>query len=299
MTVETYRYPCTFFSNGVELVARVHRNIDNLTERQVGVVATGSWLTVKEQMADRYAAELAQLGYTVLTFDFAGFGESSGAPRQLELPDRKIGDIVAAANFLSTCAFVEPGKLGHLAICASAQYALHAIARGAPIAAFASVAGWHHDAASVAAFYGGPEGVAERIGRARKAFDLYRRTGEVRMVPAYANGDERAGMSFRIDYYGDPARGAVPAWRNEMAEMSWLYWLTFDGLAAADRAKIPTLMVHGDDCALPDNAKRVHRRLANADLVWSTGAQQDFYDGTDFVGKAVAATDTHFKRWLA
>ena len=293
-----YHFPYVFFSDGVELVARVHRNVDNLTDRQIGVVVTGSWLTVKEQMADRYAVELARRGYTALTFDFAGFGESAGQPRQLELPNRKIADIIAAATFLSTCAFVHTGKLGYLAICATSQYALHAIARGMPIAAFASVAGWHHDAETVASFYGGGEGVAERMARAQDALTLYRRTGDVRMVPAYAKGDPRAGMSFPIDYYGDPARGAIPAWRNEMAEMSWLYWLTFDGLAAADRVQVPTLMVHGDACALPENAKEVHRRLARAELIWSDGAQQDFYDGASFVEKAVAAVDAHFSATL-
>jgi fermentation-respiration switch protein FrsA (DUF1100 family) len=298
MTRETYEFPYVFFSGGVEIAARLHRGVENLSEGQIGVVVSGSWLTVKEQMADCYARALARRGYTALTFDFAGFGESGGAPRQLELPDRKIGDMIAATRFLSTCAFVEP-MIGYLAICASSQYALHAIARGAPIAAFASVAGWHHDAESVAAFYGGADGVARRIDRARKALDLYRRTGEMRMAPAYAEGDERAGMFFPIDYYGNPARGAVPAWRNEMAEMSWLYWLTFGGVSIADQVDIPSLIVHGDACALPENARRVHEKLERSELVWTEGAQQDFYDQPEFVEKAVAAVDAHFRRHLS
>ncbi|MFC7584499.1 hypothetical protein ACFQYP_12715 [Nonomuraea antimicrobica] len=40
----------------------------------------GTWTSVKELMADRYARRLAQRGYAALSFDFTGFGES-GARR--------------------------------------------------------------------------------------------------------------------------------------------------------------------------------------------------------------------------
>jgi hypothetical protein len=53
--------------------------------------------------------------------------------------------------------------------------------------------------------------------------------------------DDRAGMFFELDYYASPRRGAVPAWKNEMAEMSWLHWLMFDGLRAAREVRVPTV----------------------------------------------------------
>jgi hypothetical protein len=46
------------------------------------VLVTGSWLTVKEQMPDAYPAVLAEPGFTAVTFDFAGFGQSGGDLRQ-------------------------------------------------------------------------------------------------------------------------------------------------------------------------------------------------------------------------
>jgi hypothetical protein len=124
------------------------------------------------------------------------------------------------------------------------------------------------------------EGVERRMARAREALAEQRRTGTVRMVPAYEAGNERAGMSFAMDYYANPERGAVPAWSNEMAEASWLHWLSFDGLAAASSAAVPTLLVHSDGCALPDNARRVHERLKGPkELAWmGTGTQTDYYD---------------------
>jgi hypothetical protein len=161
------------------------------------------------------------------------------------------------------------------------------------------VAGWFHDTASVAPFYGGMEGVRLRLDRARAALADFQDSGEVRTVPAYENGNDRAGMFFELDYYADPARGAVPAWVNAMAEMSWLYWLGFDGLAAAPRVSTPTLLVHGDGCVLPGNVKIVRDRLAGpAELVWAEGSQTDFYDQPAQVSLAVDAADQHFRKTL-
>ncbi|HEV2779897.1 MAG TPA: alpha/beta hydrolase [Actinophytocola sp.] len=291
--------PLLFINGDVPLAARVYRDTDDLFTRQPAVLITGSWLTVKEQMAHHYATALAARGYTVFTFDFAGFGGSGGNPRQAEIPARKIADITEAARFVSSLSYVHPGGVGYLAVCASAQYALAAIAGGAPIASFASVAGWYHDTASVAPFYGGAEGVALRMDRARAAFDAFLRTGEVRTVPAYQDGNDRAGMFFELDYYANPGRGAIPEWTNEMAELSWMYWLTFDGLSAAAKVSAPTLFVHGDDCVLPDNVKTVHDRLSGpTELVWADGSQIDFYDRPAQVSLAVEAADNHFRRTL-
>jgi uncharacterized protein len=291
--------PILFHSRGVPLVGRFFRNVDNLVDRQPAVVVTGSWLTVKEQMPTVYGRRLAELGYTAFVFDFAGFGESGGTPRQAEMPARKMADIAAAHELVSTLSFVEPGGAGHLAICASAQYTLAAIARGVPVRSFASVAGWYHDAASVATFYGGTEGVALRLERAREAVQRFAESGEATIVPAYEAGNDRAGMSFRLDYYGNSSRGAVPAWKNEMAEMTWLYWLTFDGLSGADRVATPTLLVHGDGCVLPEHVKQIHARLQGPkELVWTEGDQVDFYDLPDHVDRAMSPVADWFGRTL-
>src|SRR5262245_18304436 len=255
--MSVFEFPAVFTADGASLVGRIYRNVNDLLEPKPTVVVTGSWLTVKEQMPNTYARRLAELGYTAFTFDFTGFGQRGGAPRHLELPTRKIADIIAAAEFLSTMSFVSGGAVGHLGICASAQYALAAIARGARIRSFASVAGWFHDTPSVSPLYGGPPGISLRIERARAALEAYARSGEVIMVPAYRSGDDRAGMFFELDHYANPSRGAVPAWKNEMAEMSWLAWLTFDGLRAASDVRVPTVIVHSDGSVVPDNAKAV------------------------------------------
>ncbi|WP_423605256.1 alpha/beta hydrolase [Sphingomonas sp. MS122] len=296
---EIFRTPVLIPAEGGLLAGRLHRNVADLLAPQPGIVASGSWLTVKEQMADGYAAALAARGYTVLTFDFAGWGESGGGLPQVELPLRKASDIVAATQFLRSLSCVRGGEVGYLAICASAMYACAAIDRGAPIGALASVAGWFHDTATVSAFYGGPVGVADRIGRAAAAVERFRETGDHSLVPAYDEGNDRAGMFIHMDYYASPLRGRIPAWRNEMSEISWLHWLTFDGLRAARSLELPTLFVHGDECALPENLKQIHAAAQGPkELVWQPGFQVDFYDRPDLVELAVAAADTHYRRYL-
>ena len=132
-----------FFSGGTALAGRFFLPADaKLARPRPCIIATGSWLTVKEQMAQLYAVH----GVYHFIFDFAGFGQSSGEPRQLEHPVRKIADIIAAVEFVRTMSFVDADAVGYLGICASAQYAMAAAARGAKLRTLASVAGWFHDA---------------------------------------------------------------------------------------------------------------------------------------------------------
>jgi uncharacterized protein len=282
-----------FPAGGVWLAGRLYGAGDPF-ERRPGVVVTGSWLTVKEQMAGRYAVELARRGYTALTFDFAGWGDSRGELRHVESPASKIADIGAAAAYLSSRSFVAPGGVAHVGICTSAQYALAAVAAGAPIRSFAAVAGWFHDTSTVAPFYGGRTGVEERLQRADAAIERFVASGEVLTVPAYAPGDDRAGMFLELDYYADPARGAVPSWPNIMAEMSWREWLTFDGLAAADWVSTPVLFVHSDGCVFPDTVRELARRVRGpVEVAWGDGTQTDFYDQPEQVRFAIEAVDRH------
>lgn len=295
----THITPVVFPSGSALLSGRIYRNTTDLTQQQPVVLVTGSWLTVKEQMAHLYAQALAEKGYTAFTFDFAGFGDSEGVPRQLELPARKINDIVAAAEYTNLLGFAKPGATGLLAICASAQYGLAALARGAAIRSFASVAGWFHDPATIALFYGGTEGVAMRLGWADQAAAAWSRERKVEMAPAYHIGDMTAGMYFELDYYANPQRGAIAAWRNKMNVMTWRHWLCFDGIRSASAVATPTVFVHSDNCALPDNVRRVYGALRGPkQLVWGSGSQIDYYDQPNAMQFALDAAHAHFQKTL-
>jgi uncharacterized protein len=291
-----HRMTLPFFRGSTRLVGQLFRNTDRFDTRQPGILITGSWLTVKEQMPEVYALRFAERGYAAFTFDCSGFGQSGGEPRQAEMPHRKIADIVAATEFLSTLYLVEPATLAHLAVCASSQYGLAALAQGSLAKRFVSVAGWYHDPVSVRPFYGGSEGLATRLRAAEHAVDRFISSGVVETVPAYRAGDPAAAMFVEMEYYGNARRGAVPSWTNEMATMSWSYWLLFDGISAAAQVQVPSLLVHSDGSVFPDNARLVHSRLrGRKELVWTTGNQTDFYDQPTQVEFAVDATDAFLK----
>jgi uncharacterized protein len=290
--------PVVFTNQGVPLSGRFLRSAGRSGRRPI-VLVVGSWLTVKEQMPLLYARRLAEAGYDAFIFDFSGFGESGGEPRHVEMPSRKIADLRAAVEFLRTVGFVDPDRVGSVGVCASAQNVLAALAQGVPIRTFASIAGWYHDPPSVAPFYGGADGVALRLARARQATIAYLKTGDLSIVPAYEDGNDRAGMFFPLDYYARPDRGAIPSWKNQMSEMTWIHWLTFDGLAAARRVTTPCLFVHSDGCVFPDHVKQVHAEVTGPkELVWSTGSQIDFYDQPQQVDAALEAIDAWFRRTL-
>ena len=121
--------PAVFSSEGHLLHGTFFRTSESLSERAPCVVVTGSWLNVKEQMATTWARALAERGLNTFVFDFTGWGESGGESRNLEMPTAKVRDMTQAVEFVSSMSFAGP-RVGHLAVCASAQYALRAIARG-------------------------------------------------------------------------------------------------------------------------------------------------------------------------
>jgi len=102
------------------------------------------------------------------------------------------------------------------------------------------------------------------------------------MVPAYRPGDDRAGMFFELDYDANPGRVAVSERKNEMAEMSWLFWLTFDGLRSAGEVTAPTLMAHSDECVFPEHPKAVYAALKGPKrLGWTEGGPERFLRSGD------------------
>jgi hypothetical protein len=99
-------------------------------------------------------------------------------------------------------------------------------------------------------------------------------------------------MFFELDYYGNASRGAVAASKNEIATLSWTYWLLFDGLSAAKRVMAPSLCVHSDDCVFPAHVRLIHERVRGPKrLAWGEGTQTDFYDQPKQVEFAVDVAD--------
>ena len=268
-------------------------------DRLPGVVVTGAWTTVKEQMPATYAAEMADRGYAVLAFDFRNWGESGGKERQLENPTYKTQDIIAAANYLTTRPEVDENKIAGLGICASAGYMADAAVQSDDIKSIALVAPWLHNQEIVNEVYGGEESVQGLIDTSQKAQTKYETTGELSLIPAASNTDENA-LMYQVPYYTEADRGMIPEYVNEFNLASWEGWLTFDAVEIADNLNKPVAIVHSEEAAIPQGAKEFYNRLSGEkDELWLANTTQfDFYDSPQAVATASDAVAEHFEQTL-
>ncbi|GAA1550203.1 alpha/beta hydrolase [Actinomadura kijaniata] len=293
----TTKRKVTFPSGDVTLTGNLF--LPDAPSPSPGVVVAGTWTSVKELMADRYAERLADRGHAALSFDFTGYGESEGEPRDYESPELKVRDLRHALDFLAGRPEVDAGRLGALGVCAAAMYMSAAAVADERVRSLALVAPWLHDGAICAEVYGGAEGVAARRKEAAAARARFEETGEVEYVPVVSGTDPRAAMPMEIDFYLNPDRGGIPAWPNRFAVMAWENWLTFDSIALAPRVTVPTVLVHSEDAAIPEGARRFHEALAGpGEFVWTTGDQFDFYDQEPQVTTAADTAAAHFSATL-
>jgi uncharacterized protein len=263
------------------------------------VIVVGPWTQVKEQTADMYARYLAQRGLAALSFDARFWGESDGEPRQYESSRAKEEDIRSAITFLQSRPEIDGDRIGGLGICFGAGYMAEAVNGDDRLRAFATVAAWIHDHDSLEAMFGAEE-VARRLRVGAEAQQRFEQTGEVDYVPAYAPGDNpAAAMNFEGGYYASSDRGVIPAWTNRFAVLSWPEWINLDGVAAASEVRVPTLFVHSDGSALPDNVRRAYAALrAPKALFWTDGNHFDFYDQEPYVSRAANIIAAHFAEHL-
>ncbi|MCG8364251.1 MAG: hypothetical protein MJA27_13085, partial [Pseudanabaenales cyanobacterium] len=100
-------------------------------------------------------------------------------------------------------------------------------------------------------------------------------------------------------YYTNPERGAIAEYDNRFPIMAWEEWLTFDALAAAGGIDLPYLMIHGDQMALPENARAFYADVEGPkSLEWLDGLQMDYYDQPELVSNAADLAAKHFNQTL-
>lgn len=298
----------SFDSNGNRLAGNLYYPPDYAPDQKYpAIVVSGSWTTVKEQMAGLYARRLCEYGLICLAFDFSNFGESEGEPRFYEHPEQKVIDIKNAVTWLQHRADVDRERIGALGICAGAMYTLMATTEDPRIKAVATVASWLQDAEAVKLIYGGEEGVNSKIAAAQAAKHRYGETGEVEYILSVSESDTSAAMFGPYDYYLNPERGAVPNWSaNKFAVMSWEDWLTLDPMPSAPNLTVPLLMIHSDGAVLPlytrkyfDSAAAKNKRLFWVDTDLASPMHQFcFYDQPTEVAIAIEQTSEWLKFYL-
>ena len=255
------------------------------------VIISGPMTSVKEQAPLAYAQALAARGFRTLAMDHRYFGESGGAPRQLESPTRKREDIRAAVDALQRAG--EP--VFALGVCAAGGYMAATVACEPRFQAFAGIAGVYHDAAAQKSAMGDQYEAA--IQRARTARERRIVTGEVEYIPAVAAdlGDVAMPLREAFEYYGT-SRGAVANYVNRFAVESRLDTLPFDAQGVAASIAVPTLLVHSEHALAPPWARSFYARLlARKREFWlASQGQIDFYDDRRLINAAADATAAHF-----
>jgi uncharacterized protein len=267
-------------------------------QRLPAVIVQGPWTQVKEQVQYAYAKKLAAEGFAVLSFDFRFWGQSGGTPRHWESTAEKVKDLLNAIRYLKTHPAVDAANISLLGVCAGAGIIFKAAALSGGVRSAATVAAWLQHPSTTPLFYGGEDGVQQRIALSEAALKKYAHTGTLDYVEAYNPNDPAAAMFFPLDYYGNPTRGRIPQWDNRFAVMSWKEWLTLNVIdGVAEKVNYPVIMVHSDGSALPDNVKKFYSLVPSKQkkLVWLEGEHTQFYDHDEQVDAALAEIVPFFR----
>ncbi len=269
-----------FGSEGVELAGDFR--FAESGRRQPGIVLTGPFTGVKEQVAGTYASLLAGAGFATLAFDHRGFGESGGRPGH-EDSQGKLADLRAAVGFLAGRAEVDAARIGLVGICLGGGYAVRAAAADPRVKAVAVIAGAYNSPVQMLQSMGvGPYRSA--LAAVLDRYDEY--------LPAVATDGGEAAMGGQepYSYYGT-ARSFSPHWRNQVTRGSLHSLMTFDALSAAELlAGTPLLIIHGkaDAYCSPELAQALYeRKPGEKEILWLDASQHiDLYDSEPYVTRA-------------
>ena len=259
-----------------------------------GVVLTGPFTGVKEQVVSVYARRLADAGLATLAFDHRNFGGSEGEPRQHEDSAGKLADLRSATSALAAQPGVDAGRLGCVGVCLGGGYALRHSALDPRIRAAGFVAAAFNDPRAMRRGMG-DDGYRAQLTAFSAVEQRQFDTGDIEYLPAVDRDGGPAAMPGREpwDYYGTE-RSAAAGWTNQVTRLSVRELLTFDAAIGADfLAGTPALFIHGrrDDFCSPAEAEAVYQRAQTADkeFVWlDTTNHIDLYDNPDYVDPATA-----------
>ncbi len=99
------------------------------------VVMAGGFAVPKEPGTDLFATRFNEAGFGVLAFDYRGFGDSGGQPRQVARISQQLDDWQAAVDFAGTLPGVDPARLAVWGFSASGGHIFAVAARNPQLAA--------------------------------------------------------------------------------------------------------------------------------------------------------------------
>jgi fermentation-respiration switch protein FrsA (DUF1100 family) len=261
--------------------------------RAAGLVFTGPFAGVRDQVTGLYAERLAEAGYATLAFDHRGFGQSQGQPRRHEDPQGKLADLRTAVSFLRTRPEVDAERIGAVGICLGGGYALKFAAFDPRVKVFAGIAGAYNTPYAMRSGMG-PEGYRQVLASLTAAAEEHDLGGDQQYIAAVAAEGEAAMPGAEPFAYYGTSRGASSCWENSVTRASVRELLTVDNMAGADfLAPTPGLIVHGleDAYCSPSGAREAYQRMGGPKrIVWLDAKLHiDLYDAEPYVTQAVEA----------
>jgi uncharacterized protein len=125
----------SFTSHGVTCAATVHRPATGAGTPTPVIVMAHGFGAVRALRLPAYAERFAAAGYAVLTFDYRGFGDSAGTPRQVLDISMQHEDWAAALDHARRLDGVDPARVVAWGTSFAGGHVLTLAGRGEPLAA--------------------------------------------------------------------------------------------------------------------------------------------------------------------
>ncbi len=276
---------------GIELVGDLYAPA-KASSKNPAIAVCGPFGAVKEQASGFYANQMASRGFVALAFDPSFTGESGGEPRFMNSPDINTEDFMAAVDYLSCRADIDPERIGILGICGWGGMAINAAAIDTRVKA--TVASTMYDMSRVTAngYFDGANS-AEARNQARKALMAQRtedfRSGTYALAGGVVDPLPNDAPYFVKDYhaYYKTDRGYHERSLNSnggWAVSAGTSLLNAKLLAYSDEITSAVMVLHGEKAHSRYFGEDAFKRLvgSNKELVIVPGASHtDLYDGGD------------------
>ncbi len=277
------RTDLTFPSGGDEIAAWLYRPETGDDARSPCIVMAHGFSATRADALPAYAERFADAGYGVVLFDYRGFGDSGGAPRQVIDIRRQQEDYEAAIRFACRQPWVDPERIalfgssfsgGHVVDVASRDRRIAAVIAQAPFAD--GVAQLRHTPPKVAAratFDGLRDLLAAARGRAPVTI---RPTGAPGSYAVMTAPEAEPGFASIV--------GSGSRWENAVGARIMLFVGAWRPVVKARAVTAPLLVCvcDRDETTPPGPAVQMALNAPRGEVVHYPIGHFDIYTGTDF-----------------
>jgi fermentation-respiration switch protein FrsA (DUF1100 family) len=278
----------TFKNGAIDMAGNLYLPKDfDETKKHPAIVVVHPGGGVKEQTAGLYAQKLAALGFVTLAFDASHQGASGGMPRFLDDPMRRVGDIYAAVDYMTSLRYVDASRIGTLGICAGSGATVKAASIERRLKAVATVSAVDVGAATRQGWEGNAStadqlAMLESVAKERDAEVSGAAPTYVPYVPAVGDKTAPHDLQEAADYYLTP-RGQHPNAPNKMLLTSLSSMVSFTGFDRVDTLLTqPLLIIAGTKAGSLWHSQALNAKAASRqkELFLVEGAtHMDLYDG--------------------